>query len=94
MGFNILSILVFLPILGLIIIMVLPKSAAPKAKIVALIFTLFTVAIAAYIWFIFDKTSGSMQFVEKYSWIQGVNIYYNLGRNRSTCEENFRRIFI
>ena len=79
MGFNILSILVFLPILGLIIIMVLPKSAAPKAKIVALVFTLFTVAIAAYIWLIFDKTSGNMQFVEKYNWIQGVNIYYNLG---------------
>ena len=59
--------------------MVLPKSAAPKAKIVALIFTLFTVAIAAYIWFIFDKTSGNMQFVEKYNWIQSVNIYYNLG---------------
>ncbi|MHB1346956.1 MAG: complex I subunit 4 family protein [Candidatus Humimicrobiaceae bacterium] len=79
MGFNILSILIFLPILGLIIIMVLPKSAAPKAKIVALIFTLFTVAIAAYLWLIFDKTSGNMQFVEKYNWIQGINIYYNLG---------------
>ncbi|MCX6346877.1 MAG: proton-conducting transporter membrane subunit, partial [Actinobacteria bacterium] len=79
MGFNILSILVFLPILGLIIIMLLPKSAAPKAKIVALIFTLFTLVIAAYIWFIFDKTSGNMQFVEKYNWIQGVNIFYSLG---------------
>jgi NADH-quinone oxidoreductase subunit M len=79
MGFNILSILVFLPVLGLIIIMLLPKSAAPKAKIVALIFTLFTVVIAAYIWFIFDKTSGNMQFVEKYNWIQGVNIFYSLG---------------
>ena len=79
MGFNILSILVFLPILGLIIIMLLPRSAAPKAKTVALIFTLFTVAISAYIWFIFDKTSGNMQFVERYNWIQGVNIYYNIG---------------
>jgi NADH-quinone oxidoreductase subunit M len=79
MGFNILSILVFLPLLGLIIIMILPKSAAPKAKIVALIFTLFTVAMAVYIWYIFDKTSGNMQFVEKYNWISGVNIFYSLG---------------
>src|SRR5680860_1452072 len=79
MGFNILSILVFLPILGLIIIMLLPKSAAPKAKIVALVFALFTVAIAVYIWSVFDKTSGSMQFTEKYNWIQGVSIYYSLG---------------
>src|SRR5450830_162845 len=79
MGFNILSILVFLPVLGLIITLALPKSAAGKAKIVALVFTILTVIIAAYIWFAFDKTNGSMQFVEKYNWIQGVNIYYHLG---------------
>ncbi|MEI7615460.1 MAG: NADH-quinone oxidoreductase subunit M [Actinomycetota bacterium] len=79
MSFNILSILIFLPVLGLIIIMLLPRSAASKAKIVALVFTLFTVAIAFYIWCVFDKTNGGMQFVEKYNWIKGVNIYYSLG---------------
>ena len=79
MNFNILSVLVFLPIIGLVITMILPKSAAGKAKIVALIFTILTVIISAYIWFAFDKTNPSMQFSEKYNWVSGVNIYYHLG---------------
>ncbi|MDD5660133.1 MAG: NADH-quinone oxidoreductase subunit M [Actinomycetota bacterium] len=79
MNFNILSALVFLPILGLILVMVLPKSAAGKAKVVSLVFAVLTVITAAYIWITFDKTNPSMQFVEKYSWVKGVNIYYHLG---------------
>lgn len=79
MNFNILSVLIFLPVIGLIITMALPKSAAGKAKIVALIFTILTVIISAYIWFAFDRANPSMQFTEKYNWISGVNIYYHLG---------------
>lgn len=79
MGFNILTIITFLPIVGALILAFYPKRAEKSSKYIALIFSLITLGLAVYLWVIFDPTIAGMQFEEKYQWISNVNIYYHLG---------------
>ena len=60
----VLSVGTFLPMLGVLILIVTPKAQEAAIKMVALITSIATVAVGAYtlLQFDFDK-SGSMQFV-------------------------------
>ncbi len=79
MGFNILTILTFLPIFGMIIIAIVPNKAEKSAKWIALITSLILLGLSIYLWVSFDKTQAAIQFEEKFRWVSGVNIYYHLG---------------
>ena len=79
MNFNILSILTFLPIVGMVIIALIPNKKEKSAKWIALITSLVLLGLSIYLWISFDKTVASMQFEEKFRWIPGVNIFYHLG---------------
>jgi len=79
MGFNILTLITFIPIAGAIVLAVYPKRVEKSAKYIALVTSLIVLGLATYLWVIFDPSVGGMQFVEKYQWISNVNIYYHLG---------------
>jgi len=79
MGFNILTLITFMPIVGAVILAFYPKRAEKSAKYIALVTSLVILGLAAYLWVIFDPSVGGMQFEEKYQWISNVNIYYHLG---------------
>ena len=79
MGFNILSIITFFPIIGMIIIALVPNRAEKSAKWIALLVSLIMLGLSIYLWISFDPSQAAMQFEEKYRWISGVNIYYHLG---------------
>ena len=82
---SILSILIWLPIAGGILLLVIGddndvmSSRAVTMRIVALGMSAltFVVSIALYKWF--DNTTGAMQFVERTSWIPALDVYYYLG---------------
>ena len=79
MGFNILSMITFIPILGMLIIAIVPNRGEKSARWIALITSLIMLGLSVVLWLNFNSAQGSMQFEEMYRWIPGVNIYYHLG---------------
>ncbi len=75
----ILTPIVFIPLLGALIILLIPKQNERAIKIVALIATAACVLLAFNLYNSFDRSTTEMQFVERHSWIESFNIEYFLG---------------
>jgi NADH-quinone oxidoreductase subunit M len=77
---NILSILIWLPILGGILILSIGGDRnAQLARKIALGFSGGTFLLSLSLYADFDITTASMQFVERYQWIESLHIQYFLG---------------
>ncbi|MCK4904014.1 MAG: NADH-quinone oxidoreductase subunit M, partial [Candidatus Marinimicrobia bacterium] len=79
MDLNILSLLVWLPIIGMLAIAFVPRDKADVIKIIAAAATGLQLFLAILLWMQFDKTTGGFQFMERYNWIPSFNIFYTLG---------------
>ncbi len=83
LDFNILSTLIFLPLLGVFLLMTLVRgdetSVAVRAKHTALWFSIFTFLLSLILWYGFDYKNPDFQYVEKYQWFVDVDIAYHLG---------------
>ena len=78
---HILSIVTFLPLAGVALIMTLGgdrAAIARNARWIALVTTLVEFAISLVIWFKFDGSVASFQFVERADWL-GPGIGYHMG---------------
>ena len=77
MNFPILSSIIFIPLVGSLFIILIKDSnekSLSNAKYVA-IFTSFTnFILSIYLWFNFDPSTASFQFLENKEWIKG---YFN-----------------
>ena len=77
---NILSILIWLPVLGGILILSTGGNRnAQLARKIALGFSVGTFLLSLSIYADFDINTASMQFVERYKWIEALHIQYFLG---------------
>ncbi len=65
----VLSIVMFLPLVGAVIIGLLNPEAKDNARWVALWTTTITFLVSLIVWFNFDRASGGFQFVEQRSWL-------------------------
>jgi NADH-quinone oxidoreductase subunit M len=82
LGFNYLTTIIFLPIVGLVVIALLPKPQPKTIRLTALISTLASFALSIAVFCLFDRSAGAigqMQFEEKLSWIPAINAFYHLG---------------
>ncbi len=82
MTFNYLSTIVFLPVVGAILIMLLGGGRERLTRWLAAIFTFIPLVAAIGVFFRFDRSAGAAgvtQFEEKISWIAPINAYYHLG---------------
>jgi NADH-quinone oxidoreductase subunit M len=79
LGFNYLTTIIFLPAVGAILIAFIPGLSCRLIKWVAALFTLVPLALSLYLFAIFDRASGAIQFEEKFSWIPAINAHYHLG---------------
>jgi NADH-quinone oxidoreductase subunit M len=79
MNLPLLSILIWLPILGGIVVMALGSERAKLGKIVALATSVLTFVISIPLYTDFDVTSGNLQFIESVPWIERWNAFYGLG---------------
>ena len=82
LDFPILSLLIFLPLIGALFILTIlgdEKLVARNAKYAALYSSLFTLALAVFLLFTFDGSSANFQFVEKYQWFERFGFTYHLG---------------
>ena len=82
-GLNILSITIFLPVLGALFIAFFvrgePAARRRNARNTALFVTIGTFIFSLLLLYQFDPAISEFQFVEKYHWIEGYHIYYHLG---------------
>ena len=77
---NLLSILIWLPIIaGIIILGTGDDSRAPIARKLALAFSVIIFILSIPLWTGFDPTTAEMQFTEHREWIRAFNVYYSLG---------------
>jgi len=78
-GIPILSLLIFFPILGAIVLLFINKENGRALRWVTLIFSLVEFIFSLPLFFVFDSKSGAMQFVEDWWWIESYGISYKLG---------------
>ena len=76
---HILSWLVWLPIIGMVVIVLIPRNQEDIIKKVAAVFTGVQFLFSIVLWKQFDQANGSMQFMERADWIPSFNISYILG---------------
>ncbi len=76
---NILSLLVWLPVLGLLGIALVPRHRTKEIKWIAAIATGVQLIFAIILWSKFDASNPALQFVERADWIPSFNISYILG---------------
>ncbi|TDA70020.1 MAG: NuoM family protein [Clostridia bacterium] len=74
-----LSLMLWLPLLGALIIFCLSRERQQPAKVVALVFSLIELAISLGLYFGYDRAAAGFQFAEKYSWVAALNINYHVG---------------
>ena len=74
-----LSILIWLPILGSIGVMMAGAQRPAMAKGLSLVIAVGTFVLGLPLFFAFDTTTAAMQFVEQRPWIEILNIQYYLG---------------
>ena len=79
-GLPLLSILIWGPIAGGVIVLALGSGGRARAgKFVALMISVLTFALSVLLYMRFDLTTAQMQFVEQVPWITQFNAYYSLG---------------
>lgn len=77
--FPILSLLTYLPLVGVFFISLLPKECKGGIRWTALAFTIANLLASLLIPAYFDSTTAEMQFVEKVSWIPTLGVTYFFG---------------
>jgi len=82
LGFNYLTTIIFLPLVGAILIAFLPGLCDRCIKRLAAIFTFIPMALSILLFCQFDRSAGAaglIQFEEKLSWIPAINANYHVG---------------
>ncbi|MDH3872082.1 MAG: NADH-quinone oxidoreductase subunit M, partial [Gammaproteobacteria bacterium] len=79
MDFPLLSVLVWLPILGGVTLLVMEALGFPDIRPTALIVALATFLLSMLLYTNFDMNTASMQFQELAPWIAAFKVNYHLG---------------
>lgn len=79
MDFPYLSVIVFLPVVGAILIALFSGGREKLTKYLAAIFTFVPLILAVIVFVSFDRATAGFQFVDKAEWITALNAYYHLG---------------
>jgi NADH-quinone oxidoreductase subunit M len=80
--FPILSLITFLPLVGVLFILLIQgdeATVARNARNTALLTSLFTFLLSLYMYAGFDPAASGFQFTESHRWLPGYNIKYALG---------------
>ena len=79
MNFPILSAITFFPLLMAVIVLIIPKSKLNLIRWTSTVLSFIPLALSIYVYFVVRADPGTMQFMEKYSWIPAIDVYYRMG---------------
>jgi NADH-quinone oxidoreductase subunit M len=75
----ILSLLIWLPIIGSLVVIAAGEQRASLARVLALLVSGLTFALSIFLYTAFDTSTAAMQFTEIKPWIETFDIWYFLG---------------
>ncbi|MFN3706081.1 MAG: NuoM family protein [Thermoflexales bacterium] len=76
---NILSIITFLPLVGMALVLLTPPAAVNTIRWGSVAFSLLTLGLSLYLFFSYDQARGGYQFVESALWFPQINSVYKVG---------------
>ncbi len=76
---NLLSLILFIPALGAVIVALLPKDQEDLVRWTAFVASLFPFGLSLWLWARFDPATPGFQFEEHYLWFTVINSTYRLG---------------
>lgn len=76
---SLLSVLIWLPILGGVVALIIGDGREKIVKYFSLLISVFTFLVSVSLYYQFDNDLTAMQFVEKTNWITAFNIKYHIG---------------
>ena len=76
---NLLSYILFLPLLGSILLSIFPSYNKLLLKQFTLAISCLTFLLSLVVWVFFNKSIGTFQFVSKFFWIPILNLNFPLG---------------
>jgi len=76
---NLLTLLVFTPAVGALLVALVPKGSIGLMQRAAVAVSLVPLAIGMMLWSAFDPSNGDFQFVERFGWLPGIGASYFLG---------------
>ena len=76
---NLLIYIFLFPIIGILLLLIIPSREKNLLKIIALNSTCLSFLSSLFLWGAFNKGTGSFQFVVQYSWFLGLNLNVTLG---------------
>lgn len=76
---HLLSWIIWLPVIGIVAILLVPRGKTFQIKTIAALATGIQLLLALVLWARFDPAPGSFQFLEQAAWIPSFNITYSLG---------------
>ena len=79
MTYPLLSVIIFLPLAGAVVLMLLPRNNSSLAKKWALVWTIVEFIVSLPLFFNFNEKTADMQFVEHVSWFPELGISYHIG---------------
>ncbi len=75
----VLTLILLFPLLGAVAILFIPGENEKSIKNLAIVTSLFPLLFSILIWIGYNPAQGGYQFVENYTWIPSLDIYYHLG---------------
>jgi NADH-quinone oxidoreductase subunit M len=79
LGAHILSLIIFFPLVGVVLIVLLRQEQVRAVKLVGIMTAAVDFLLSVYLYVQFDSRGTGMQFVERVGWIQGLNVSYYVG---------------
>ena len=79
LGFPILSLITFLPLVGAILLLMVGREQIRSLRNLAFLVSVATFAVSLPIPFVYDQTTPAMQFVERAAWIPSLGVTYFVG---------------
>ncbi len=79
MQFPVLSIIVFTPAVAGLLILLIPSHRKTEIRMAALAAAVFALVLSIWVYFNYDQTLGSYQFIEHYQWLPQLGISLQFG---------------
>jgi NADH-quinone oxidoreductase subunit M len=79
MNFPILTLITFIPLLGSVVVALMPGGREREMKLLAVLFSVPSLVLSIIAWIVYAGTPGGMQFTEEVAWIPTLNAAYRLG---------------
>jgi NADH-quinone oxidoreductase subunit M len=79
MNFPILSLITFFPLLVSVIVLIIPKSKENLIRWISTVLSFVPLAVSIYVYLVVRADPGTMQFMEEYSWIPAIDVFYRMG---------------